>query len=193
MVGTSHPPQHPPYLGRDEVRRLGRSASILLTVAALSLGPAAVAIAADGTTAHADQLAVAVAAHGRADYATAARLLPPLAERGYARAQTLLGFMYATGEGVPQNFDAAAYWYRHAAEQGDPTGQSLLGLIYDKGQGVPLDEVAAYKWLDLAAARAGKREREYYVHLRDAVAGKMTTGQLAEAQRLAYEWTQQQR
>jgi uncharacterized protein len=163
----------------------------LWTAAALGFGTATLATAADTTAAHVDGLAAGVAAHTRGDYVTAARLLTPLAERGYARAETLLGFMYATGEGVPQSFEAAAYWYRQAAERGDTTAQSLLGLVYDKGQGVPLDDIAAYKWLNLAAARAGKREREYYEHLRDAVAAKMTTGQVAEGQRQALEWTQQ--
>ena len=90
----------------------------------------------------------------RGDYDRAARVLMPLAERGNARAQSMLGFMYATGQGVPQSYDAASYWYRLAAEQGDITAQYLLGLAYDKGQGVPLDEVAAYKWLNLAASPA---------------------------------------
>jgi TPR repeat protein len=159
-----------------------RSARILLTAAALGLGAT--------TLAYGDQLAAGIAAHSRGDHVTAVRLLAPLAARGSARAQALLGFMYATGEGVPQDYDAAAYWYRQSAERGDPTAQSLLGLVYDKGQGVPLDEVAAYKWLNLAAAGASKREREYYVHLRDAVASKMTSGQIAEGQRRALEWSE---
>jgi hypothetical protein len=60
--------------------------------------------------------------------------------------------------------------------------------MYDKGHGVPLDEVVAYTWLNLATAGASKREREYYLHLRDAVASKMTSGQIAEGQRLSLEW-----
>jgi TPR repeat protein len=167
-----------------------RSARILLTAAAFGLGATTLATTLTTTTAHGDQLAAGIAAHSRGDHVTAARLFAPLAARGSARAQAMLGFMYATGQGVPQDYDAAAYWYRQAAERGDPTAQSLLGLVYDKGQGVPLDEVAAYKWLNLAAAAASKREREYYVHLRDAVASKMTSGQIAEGQRRALEWSE---
>ena len=41
------------------------------------------------------------------------------AEQGYARAQYWLGYMYAYGEGVPED-DAEAYaWYSIAAAQGD--------------------------------------------------------------------------
>lgn len=138
--------------------------------------------------ASADALAAGSAAFSHGDFNRAALLLLPLAERGNARAQTMVGFMYATGRGVPQAYDAAAYWYRLAAEGGDTTGQYLLGLAYDKGQGLPLDEVAAYKWLDLAAAHAPKRMRENYTKLRQAVASKMSRGQIAAGQRSALIW-----
>lgn len=127
-------------------------------------------------------------AQARGDYVAAARLLAPLAQRGNARAQAMLGFMYANGQGVPQAYDAATYWYRLSAEQGDTAAQYLLGLMYDKGQGVPLNEVAAYKWLSLAAARAPKGVHEKYARLRDAVASKMTRGQIAEGQWHALQW-----
>ena len=54
-----------------------------------------------------------------------------LAQRGDARAQAILGFMYANGRGVPQSYDTAVDWYVRSAEQGDPTGQYLLGLMYE--------------------------------------------------------------
>jgi hypothetical protein len=137
---------------------------------------------------HADSLARGNAAFARGDYNGAARQLVPLAARGNPRAQAMLGFMYATGQGVPQNYDAASYWYRLAAEQGDVTAQYLLGLAYDKGQGVSLDEVAAYKWLNLAASGAPKRVRDDFLRLRNAVASKMSRGQIAEGQWHAMRW-----
>ena len=45
----------------------------------------------------------AVAAFGRGDYATALRLIRPLADQGNARAQSDLGVMYEEGLGVVQN------------------------------------------------------------------------------------------
>jgi TPR repeat protein len=89
---------------------------------------------------------------------------------------------------VPQAYDAAADFYLRAAAQGDPFAQSRLGLIYDKGHGVPQDVVLSYKWLDLAAAHSVKRERDYYLRLRNAVASKMTSNQILEGQRLALIW-----
>jgi uncharacterized protein len=42
-------------------------------------------------------------AANRGDYATAMRILRPLAENGKARAQNALGNMYANGLGAPQD------------------------------------------------------------------------------------------
>ena len=105
-----------------------------------------------------------------------------------ARAEALLGYKYEHGLGVPQSFDLAVALYISAAERGDPTGQYLLGLMYDKGHGVLQDGVLAHMWLNLAAARATGRYRDYFLRLRDAEASKMTPSQIAAAQRLAVEW-----
>jgi TPR repeat protein len=118
----------------------------------------------------------------------AARSVVAAANRGNARAQARLGFMYQAGRGVPQNYGLAAYWYRRGAEQGDPIAQHLLGLLYDKGQGVPVDHVLAHMWLNLAAARSKGAEHEDNVRLRNAVSTKMSLGQLADAQYLATAW-----
>ncbi|WP_426418706.1 tetratricopeptide repeat protein [Bradyrhizobium genosp. A] len=151
---------------------------VLATILAIiSVGPA-----------RADTLGAGSAAFSHSDYSRAARLLMPLAERGNARAQAMVGFMYATGQGLPQANDAAGYWYRLAAEQGDTTAQYLLGLAYDKGQGVPQDDVAAYKWLNLAAANSPKRTRENFAKLRNAVASKMSRSQIAAGQWHALRW-----
>jgi uncharacterized protein len=129
------------------------------------------------------------AAYQRGDYAQAVRVLAPAATRGDAKAQGQLGFMYENGFGVPQNFVTAADLYQSAAVQGDTFAQSRLGLSYDRGHGVPPDLILSYKWLNLAAARASGRERDFYRRLRDAVASKMTSAQIFEGQRLALIWS----
>jgi TPR repeat protein len=114
---------------------------------------------------------------------------PIVLARGNAQALGRLGFRYENGFGVPQNYVAAADLYRRAAELGDTFAQSRLGLSYDKGHGVPQDFILSYKWLDLAAARAPRRDRDFYLRLRNAVASKMSLDQVYEGQRLALVWT----
>jgi uncharacterized protein len=135
--------------------------------------------------AHADVRARADAAYARGDYVAVVNTLMPLALHGNAKAQAFLGFMFENGLGAPQAYEAAADFYRQAAIRGNPFAQAMLGLLYDKGHGVPQDFVLAYKWLNVAAARAPKRDRDYYLRLRNAVASKMSAVQIAEGQRLA--------
>src|SRR5579863_1985301 len=75
----------------------------------------------------AEPLQEGAAAYGRGDYATAVRLLRPLAEQGDPYAQANLGLMYAKGQGVPQDIAQAADWYRKAAEQGNAFAEGSLG------------------------------------------------------------------
>ena len=130
-----------------------------------------------------EKAARAYAAH---KYALASRLFTDLAAAGDANAQTYLGYMYANGIGVPQNFMVAAGWYRCASQQGIARAQYMLGLMYDKGQGVPQDYVAAYALLNLAVAGAGP-ERARWVLIRDAVASKLSLIERNRAQQLAFE------
>jgi TPR repeat protein len=157
-----------------------RAASII--IGAIIFAMSAVSLA------NANSLKQGSAAFLREDYVTAARILGPLAERGVAQAQTYLGFMYANGRGVPQNYFEAAHWYYRAACQDDAVAQYMLGVMYDKGQGVPEDRIEAHKWLNLAAAHAPRRDREDWVRIRDAVASKMSLAQLAVARELAFAW-----
>jgi uncharacterized protein len=136
----------------------------------------------------ASPLSDGTSAFHRGDFSTAARKLIPLAGRGNAEAQAVLGFMYEYGRGVPQDQVVAAHWYACAAEQGYPSAQYQLGLMYDKGHGVPRSAVIAYMWLNLAAAGARPGVRDYYLRIRDAVATKLNPAQLAEAQWLSTSW-----
>ena len=138
--------------------------------------------------ARADVFAAGSRAYAVQNYVLSAEIFARLAEQGDPRAQTYLGVMYLRGQGVPQNFDAAAYWLHLASETGLPEAQYFLGLMYDKGQGVAQDFVVAHAWLNLAVAHAEPRLRSRWVLIRNAVASKMSKAQLAEARRLAYTW-----
>ena len=131
-----------------------------------------------------DRLRQGMSAAAAHNYVRAAEIFLPLAADGDARAQSYLGFMYAHGQGVPQNYMVSAGWYRCAADQGFANAQYMLGLMYDKGQGVPKDYVMAYTWLNLAVAGAGP-ERDRWVPSRDAVLSKLTLVERQSAQILA--------
>ena len=114
--------------------------------------------------------------------------LRALAEAGATEAQFTLGFIYATGEGVPQDAAEAVRWYRLAAEQGIASAQHNLGVMYATGEGVPQDAAEAHMWLNFAASRLSGADRERSVGARDRVAELMTPADLSEAQRRAWEW-----
>ncbi len=124
----------------------------------------------------------------RDDYPTAVRLFRSLAELGYPSAQFQLGFLYRRGDGVRQDYVEAAKWLQLAANQGHVWAQSNLAFIYRDGEGVPQDYVKAHMWFNLASAGAPATSRSDYVEYRDELARRMTSAQIAEAQKLAREW-----
>ena len=163
-----------PAPGRNRLIETGLSALVLALI--LILGPAAPVAA--------GPLEDGVSAYERGDYATALRLLRPLADQRLAPAQFYLGLMYMNGVGVAQDHGEAAKWIRKAADQGLALAQFILGVMYDNGQGVAQDYVQAHMWFDLAASRfVGDAVKD-----RDRAAATMTPAQVAEAQRLAREW-----
>ena len=169
------------------MKKLRNSRSLIL----LNRNFAILVVVALSLTCHvadAQSLRQGVSAFNHQDYQRASRIFIPLAEQGQPSAQAYLGYMFETGRGVPQNYTEAAMWYRRAAEQGDSLAQYSLGLFYDRGQGVPRDIVEASKWLNLATAAAPPRAREARARIRDAVTGKMTRGEIAQARLRALEW-----
>ena len=73
-----------------------------------------------------------------------------------------------------------------AAQAGAPDALFELGMLYATGRDVDADLVSAHKWFNLAAARGNASALTHRVEL----AQEMSTGQVAEAQKLAREWLQ---
>ena len=92
-----------------------------------------------------------VEAYKRGDYGAARQAWAPLASAGNPAAQYFLGHLYAKGQGVAQDQDAALTWFRAAARGGDTYGQFALGYLYEHGQGVGRDLNAAARWYRAAA------------------------------------------
>ena len=91
------------------------------------------------------------------DFALAAVACRDVAEQGYPKAQLMLGELYASGDGVPQDYAQAASWYRKAAEQGLAPAQYNLGTLYSNGQGVSQDYAQAATWYRKAAWQGDPR------------------------------------
>ena len=70
--------------------------------------------------------------------------------------------------------------------EGPAAGVMLLelGMMYSIGRDVPIDLVSAHKWFNLAAMK-GNLEA---IRLRREIAGQMSDGEIAAAQRAARDW-----
>lgn len=106
------------------------------------------------------------------------------ANQGDTDAQSILGYMYLAGEGVPRDYAQAASWYRKAADQGQAGAQNNLGLIYYNGEGVPRDYKLAYFWWLLSSAQGVEEAAKS----RDTIENIPTPQQRAETQAAATNW-----
>lgn len=114
--------------------------------------------------AHAAPIDDALQAYESEDYATAARLLAPLAEGGDATAQEKLSILYFYGRGVPEDEKLAMEWARRSADQGNLDAMFMIGSMYVFGDQIPgtVDDpdVEAAKWYFEAASR-GHADAQY--------------------------------
>lgn len=86
------------------------------------------------------------------DYATAWRLLGPLADAGDARAQYIIAWMYGEGLGIRRDFQAAVRWYETAL-LATATGKSARPAGHRQQPwrvhvGSYRTEVEARRWVD---------------------------------------------
>ena len=72
-----------------------------------------------------------------------------------------------------------------AAEAGVVEAQVCLGMHYANGREIDRDYIEAHKWLNLAAMKGDPSARD----VRGELALEMTAAEIADAQRLAREWT----
>jgi uncharacterized protein len=130
-------------------RTLTAAAAAFAALAALT-SPAAAGPVEDGA-----------AAYKRGDYTESLRIWRPAAESGNARAQHDLCTLYYLGQGVPQDFAAAAHWCRKAADQGDAGAQLSLGLMYAMGQGVPQNKATGAAWVRKSADQGNAEAQDF--------------------------------
>lgn len=108
---------------------------------------AAVAAALLSAPLSAQSVKAGIEAWQHADYARAAAIWRPLAERGDADAEFNLGQAYRLGRGVPLNLGMAKSWFEKAAASGHLDAETTLGLLlFQNG-----DQAEGLKWLRRAA------------------------------------------
>ena len=99
-------------------------------------------------------------AYHKGDYATALRILRPLADEGNPEAQVFVGMSYEFGDGVARDSKEAMTWYRKAADYGNATAMYNIGLLYEGGLGVPAERTQAVNWYREAAAAGSQAASE---------------------------------
>jgi hypothetical protein len=99
-----------------------------------------------------------MAAYNRGDYVPAIQLFRPLAAKGNARAQHLIGVMYHKGEGVARNSVRAFAWFSLAAAQGDRDAQAKLREV---SQTMTPEELSQGREMAQACETSNYRSCEY--------------------------------
>ncbi len=103
-------------------------------------------------------------AYNAKNYALALKEVTPLAKKGHADAQHLLGLMYYMGRGVARDYKQALLWHRKAAMQGKADAQYVVGAMHYTGNAVPQDHKTAISWFRKAAEQ-GHAEAQHALGL----------------------------
>ena len=123
------------------------------------------------------------------DYAEAMRWYRKAAEQGIGSAQHNLGRMYALKAAeqsiADKKHELDLLLDKTTPRQGLANAQGNIDALVPRSKAVKEDYVQAYMWFNLAAAQGVKPAARG----RDIIARKMTPAQVAEAQRLAREWS----
>lgn len=148
---------------------------------------AACAAAAVTTGDAATALQAGLDAYAGANYGSARRALRPLADRGSAIAETLMGVMAAKGQGGRSDPATAVAWWLRAANRGYGPAQLALAKALAAGRGVTRDAGEAWVWARLAAS-AGNGTAVEAAALADGLERGFTADTLAklEAERAAW-------
>ncbi len=102
-------------------------------------------------------LAAGTAAYSAGRFGEAAVDFHRLADQGSAVAETMLGTLYANGQGVRRDPAAAAGYICRAAHRGYAPAQLAFARMLADGTGVARDPAEAWRWLRRAARQGDAR------------------------------------
>ena len=132
----------------------------------------------NASAAHAGKWEDGLKAFAKKEYAAAAQLFRPLAEKGNAVAQYRIALMHKMGLGVSKDRKQAQKWGRLAAKQGNADAQVLLGSLYYTGEGKESEDIEkAYMWYDVAAMQGNDEAKKELA----AVSSQLSSQQIADA------------
>ncbi len=123
-------------------------------------------------------------AYQSGDFAKAAAIFAPAAEKGDPEAQVNIAFMYYCGMHVEKNHKLAAEWYRKAADQNHANAQFSLGTMNENGEGIARNLDEAYFWYSLAEKQGDKDAQR----LRRELELKLTKAQVTSLKKRVSDW-----
>jgi hypothetical protein len=85
------------------------------------------------------------------------------AKAGDINAMHNIGYIFVSGQDVPQNYPEAMKWFEKAALQGQFNSMYSLGIMYRFGQGTSIDLSKAWAWHSLAAEFIPKDVDEWFI------------------------------
>lgn len=146
-----------------------------------------------------DEYVVGLRWHDRGDYESAAKWWGPLVEKGDCDAEQMMGQLYFTGRGKPQDNEKALILWRKAAGGNQQRAQWALGDLYYQSKkdvyfycptcSVEKDNVTALFWYKLFEKSAKyDGERKYLAHILPKITSEMSEDQIQKATRKANSW-----
>ncbi|HMD54765.1 MAG TPA: tetratricopeptide repeat protein, partial [Phycisphaerae bacterium] len=80
---------------------------------------------------------------------------------GNVDAMNTLGVLYASGQGVTQDYQEALKWWNKAAMAGSGDAMFNVGMLYEHGLGVRQDYFKAHIWIEEAAPKGNQKAKDY--------------------------------
>ncbi|AYV83807.1 MAG: hypothetical protein Hyperionvirus12_4 [Hyperionvirus sp.] len=71
--------------------------------------------------------------------------------------QNTIGYMYAEGKGVKQNYEMAFKWFGLSSKKNDPHAQFNLGKMYHRGIGTKIDYGQALRYYSLGLSQGNEK------------------------------------
>lgn len=124
----------------------------------------------------------AIRAYRSQDWEAAMKLGTECANEGHARAQFIVGQLYAEGLGTrKKDMSLAVFWWEKAANNGSYGAAMNLGVALALGEGTIRDRARAHMWWNIIAGKGVEEAAKY----RDKIEKEMSSTEFDEAIGLA--------